>query len=292
MVVHRVRPTVLFGVKRYFQETAISEERVVYTQRLTGKDEGISVLCLNRPERKNALGKTLTSQLIEEISRAKENSRLIRVLVIRSLVPGIFCAGADLKERFKMSEEEVPKMSALYRKTFSQIESLPFPVIAALDGHALGGGLEMALACDLRIASSTAKIGLVETGLAIIPGAGGTQRLPRLIGSSKAKELIFTAAILDGNEAEQIGLVNFVTKQSKNDDVAYQKSLEVARKISRNGPLALKAAKEAINRGMEENLVRALEMEGEYVQSLVHTKDRVEGLKAFLEKRQPNYRGE
>lgn len=268
---------------------APATERVVFSK--VSSTDGIAILHLNRLNNKNALGKQLTSELIEELDSLSKQSNNIRVMILRSLVPGIFCAGADLKERLKMNEEEVPKMSALYRKTFHSMSSLPFPTIAALDGHALGGGLEMALACDLRVASSSAKLGLVETKLAIIPGAGGTQRLPRILGVAKAKELIFTGSILEGHEALETGLVNQVVKQNSEGDAAFQASLKLAQRMAENGPIALKAAKEAIDRGIQEHLSKALEIEGECYQKIVPTKDRIEALEAFIAKRKPKYNG-
>lgn len=152
---------------------------------------GVVEIGLNRSAAKNAFNKAMLRSLqnaIEDIKSDKE----VRVVVLRSLVPGVFSAGADLKERTKMTESEVVEFVTALRNSFEQVARLPSPVIAAVDGVALGGGLELALACDIRIASSSAKLGLVETKLGIIPGAGGTQRLPRVINPSLAKELIFT----------------------------------------------------------------------------------------------------
>lgn len=270
-----------------------SNPRLVFTEKLKGEFSGISCLCMNRGAKKNALGKEFTRQFQQEIDHVSQEDDGIRVLILRSLVPNIFCAGADLKERLAMSESEVPQMSQTYRQLFAQLHSLPFPTIAAIDGHALGGGLEMALACDLRIASSSARMGLVETSLAIIPGAGGTQRLPRIVGIARAKELIFTAKILDGHTAWKMGLVNEVVEQSARGDAAYERTVEIARKIAANGPIGVRAAKEAINRGIEApDLHQGLEIEGECYQQVVSTTDRIEGLKAFVEKRTPRYRGE
>ena len=264
--------------------------RVVFSK--VSSSDGIAILHLNRVDRKNALGKELTDQLIQELDNLSSQEDRIRVMVLRSLVPGIFCAGADLKERLDMREEEVPKMSALFRKTFARLASLSFPTIAAIDGHALGGGLEMALACDLRIGASNAKIGLVETRLAIIPGAGGTQRLPRIVGVAKAKELILTGSMLEGEEALKVGLVNQVVQQTSSGDAAFQASLKLAEKMTQNGPIALKAAKEAIDRGIQESILsKALEIERECYQKVVPTKDRIEALEAFVGKRKPKYEG-
>lgn len=173
-----------------------------------------------------------------------------------------------------------------------ELEDLPMPTIAALDGVALGGGLEMALACDIRVASSTAKMGLVETKLAVIPGAGGTQRLPRIIGQSLAKELIFTARVLDGTEAHRLGLVNHVQEQNLQGNAAYLKALELAKEILPQGPIALRAAKKAISAGAQTDFDNALAIEKLCYAEVIPTKDRLEGLKAFREKRPPVYTGE
>lgn len=206
---------------------------------LDGKDNGIVVLGLNRPNVCNALGKTLASQLNDAITSIREDTKL-RVLIIRSLVPKIFCAGADLRERTRMDNSEVSKFVSFLRNMTNNIETLPTPVISAIDGSALGGGLELALATDIRVAASEAKMGLVETKWAIIPGAGGTQRLPRIIGTSKAKELIYTARLIDGDQAMEIGLVNQVVPQNKSGDAAYQAALAIAREILPNGPIGIK----------------------------------------------------
>lgn len=275
-------------------ESSKKTDGLVFTQLV---HSGVHVLSLNRVDRKNALGKEFTRALESEINQlavdAMKSYTKVRVVIIRSLVRGIFCAGADLKERLAMTEEEVPAMSAYYRRIFSQIEELPVPTIAALDGHALGGGLEMALACDLRIASTNAKMGLVETGLAIIPGAGGTQRLPRLIGIPRAKQMILTSQIVDGSQACSLGLVNECVKQTDgSEDAAFSRSLEIAKRIAANGPIAIRAAKEAICRGMQvTSMKEALEIEGLCYAKIVPTKDRLEGLNAFVQKRQPEYTG-
>ena len=208
------------------------------------------------------------------------------------MVPGVFCAGADLKERAKMQQEEVGPFVSRTRKLFDELARLPVPVIAAMDGVALGGGLEMALACDIRIASSSAKIGLVETKLAIIPGAGGTQRLTKLIGVSRAKELIYAARILDGDEALNFGIVNYSEKQNDQGDAAYKKALQMAADIVRNGPIAIQMAKCAIDSGSDVDIQTGLKIEELCYSRLIPTKDRLEGLNAFKEKRLPKYIGE
>ncbi|CAF1060068.1 unnamed protein product [Rotaria sordida] len=158
-------------------------------------------------------------------------------------------------------------------------------------GLALGGGLELALACDIRIAAQTAKLGLTETKLGIIPGAGGTQRLPRIIGPPKAKELIYTGRILNGQQAYEIRLVNEVVKQNEQLNAAYQRSLEIAQEIVQQGPLAVRMAKQAINKGLEVDLQTGLEVEEGCYDTVLTSEDRIEGLKAFQEKRKPIYKG-
>lgn len=218
---------------------AKDEAKEVIVSYLDGKDNGIAVMGLNRPAARNSFGKNLVLQMNEALGTIKQNSKL-RVLILRSLVPKVFCAGADLRERLKMDSAEVPQFVSSLRSLVTDVETLPMPVISAIDGVALGGGLELALATDIRVAASEAKMGLVETKLAIIPGGGGTQRLPRIIGPAKAKELIYTARILDGEQAKQIGLVNEAVPQNKTGDAAYQAALTIAREILPNGPIGVK----------------------------------------------------
>ncbi|XP_064632753.1 methylglutaconyl-CoA hydratase, mitochondrial-like [Lineus longissimus] len=230
--------------------------------------------------------------MLSEATQAIRFDKNVKVLIIKSECPGIFCAGADLKERVKMTQAEVGPFVAKLRSTVSDLCNLPMPVIAAMDGIALGGGLEMALACDIRIAASSAKMGLVETRLAIIPGGGGTQRLPRLVGPAIAKELMFTARVIDGAEAARINLVNQAVEQNDERDAAYQRSLELAREITPQGPIAVQMAKIAIDRGVEVDLASGLKFEEACYAQVIPTKDRTEGLLAFKEKRPPKYRGE
>ncbi|NP_001413047.1 methylglutaconyl-CoA hydratase, mitochondrial isoform 10 [Mus musculus] len=200
--------------------------------------------------------------------------------------------GADLKERAKMHSSEVGPFVSKIRSVINDIANLPVPTIAAIDGLALGGGLELALACDIRVAASSAKMGLVETKLAIIPGGGGTQRLPRAIGMSLAKELIFSARVLDGQEAKAVGLISHVLEQNQEGDAAYRKALDLAREFLPQGPVAMRVAKLAINQGMEVDLVTGLAIEEACYAQTISTKDRLEGLLAFKEKRPPRYKGE
>lgn len=256
-------------------------------ERLAGPDAGIFLLGLDRPAAKNALGR----QLMGEFRQALADLRVdpsVRVVVLHSLVPGVFCAGADLKERAEMSQAEAEAFVQGLRSAFTELEDLPMPVITALEGAAFGGGLELALAADLRVAGTGAKMGLVETALAIIPGAGGTQRLPRLIGASRAKELIFTARRIDAVEAERLGLVDRVAPAGGALDAA----LALAREILPNGPVALRMAKQAVSRGLDMDRDAGLAFEQACYAQVIPTKDRLEGLAAFREKRKPQYRGE
>ncbi|XP_037340703.1 methylglutaconyl-CoA hydratase, mitochondrial isoform X2 [Pungitius pungitius] len=258
---------------------------------LDGEDAGIVVVGINRPKAKNSISKNLVKMMSEAVEDIKKDNR-VRSVIICSLVPGIFCAGADLKERSKMHQSEVGPFVSKARALITELGNLPVPTIAAIDGAALGGGLEMALACDIRITSSTAKMGLVETKLGIIPGAGGTQRLPRVIGVSLAKELIFAARVVDGTEACRLGLASHSVEQNKSGDAAYLRALELAREINPQGPIAIRMAKLAINQGTEVDLSTGLAIEEACYAQVIPTKDRLEGLSAFKEKRRPYFKGE
>ncbi len=247
----------------------------------------IAILTLNRPEIMNALNFPLLKELNHFITEANFDKD-IRVIIITGAGEKAFCAGADLKERRTMSPEEVKRYIFTIRTTFTAVEYLPKPVIAAVNGVALGGGTELALACDMRIASKNATMGLTETSLAIIPGAGGTQRLARAVGKGKAKEMIFLAKRISADEAYEIGLVNKVVEPEKLMDEA----ISWAERICENGPLALEQAKLAINYGTETDIFTGLAFETQCYNVLIPTKDRLEGLQAFKEKRKPQYKGE
>ncbi|KAL0314006.1 UNVERIFIED_CONTAM: putative enoyl-CoA hydratase 2, mitochondrial [Sesamum angustifolium] len=248
---------------------------------------GILEVNLERPATKNAIGKDMLRGLQYAFEVVNKDSAA-KVLMICSSAPKVFCAGADLKERKTMSPSEVQNFVHSLRSTFSYLEELYIPTIAVIEGAALGGGLEMALSCDLRICGEDAVLGLPETGLAIIPGAGGTQRLPRLVGKSKAKELIFTGQKIGGRDAMSMGLVNYCVAAGE----ARAKALEIARDINQKGPLAIRMAKRAIDGGVELDMASALALEEDCYEQLLHTEDRLEGLAAFAERRKPNYKGE
>ena len=276
---------------RRLKATSSAADDDLLVEYLEGDKAGICVVALNRPAAKNSFSKNLLG-LFEDAFAAFRFDKNCRAVIIRSTTPGIFCAGADLKERAKMPTSEVGPFVSKLRGLITGMDRLPMPIIAAIDGHALGGGLEMALACDLRIAAKEAKMGLVETRLAIIPGGGGTQRLPRLVGPALAKELIFTARVIDGQEAERIGLVNHAVDQNADGDGAYQRALDLAKEIIPNGPIGVSMAKHAIDKGTGVDLASGLAFEEACYAQVIPTSDRLEGLKAFAEKRKPKYRGE
>lgn len=259
----------------------------VKLRQLSDSDSGIFEVKLDRPEAKNAIGKEMLRGL-QQTFEAISQDYSAKVMIISSAVNKVFCAGADLKERKKMHPYEVQDFVNTLRTTFSFLEAIHIPTIAVVEGAALGGGLEMALSCDLRICGEDAVFGLPETGLAIIPGAGGTQRLPRLVGRSAAKELIFTGRKFSSKDAVSLGLVNHCVPAGS----AYSKALEIAREINQKGPIAVRMAKRAIDGGLEMDMESALSLEMECYEQLLNTQDRLEGLAAFAEKRKPVYKGE
>ncbi|MCY7783600.1 MULTISPECIES: enoyl-CoA hydratase [unclassified Bacillus (in: firmicutes)] len=252
----------------------------------TIQNEHIAVITLNRPQAANALSAEMLRNLQLILQKIEFNSN-IRCVILTGTGEKAFCAGADLKERIKLKEDQVLESVSLIQRTAALLEALPQPVIAAMNGSALGGGLELAMACDLRIAAESAMLGLPETGLAIIPGAGGTQRLPRLIGRGKAKELIYTGNRVTAHKAKEIGLVEQVTAPRD----LMPKAEELAAVISANGPIAVRQAKFAINKGLETDLATGLAIEQKAYEHTIPTKDRREGLQAFQEKRRAVYKG-
>lgn len=263
---------------------------------LISKEPPVTWLKLNRPTVLNSLNRDLLQALLQataELFSDKETS----VVVIIGSGTKAFCAGADLSERKGMSEGEVLDYLNLIQKTMLAIESLPQPVIAAINGSSFGGGTELALACDLRMIVEEASLRLTEVKLGIIPGAGGTQRLPRLIGKSRAKELILTARPVKAREAHDIGLVHRVVPAQTAGDGDFHQQLSAeartwAREIASGAPLALKAAKFAIDNGFDRDLLAGLSIETKAYLTLINTRDRLEGLAAFAEKREPVYKGE
>lgn len=263
--------------------TAASGAREVMLERSSG---GVATVTLNRPATRNAIGKQFLAELRAAVAEVRFDET-VRCVVLRSAVDKVFCAGADLKERAQMDQRQVAEFVFGLRSAFSEVETLPMPTIAAIEGFALGGGAELALACDLRVVGENAKLGFPETGLAIIPGAGGTQRLPRLIGACKAKELIFTARVLGAEQAVGVGLANYAVEAGQ----AEAKALELAGEILPRGPVAVRMAKAAIDQGMQTDRETGMAIERACYAQVIPTKDRVEGLTAFKEKRKPVYEG-
>ena len=247
------------------------------------KKEGVGIITLNREDVRNALKAEIREDLAAALGLA-ENDPEVRVLIITGAGKKVFSAGGDIKQ---MAENTMWDILERKLDIFAQIHNFPKPIIAAINGLALGGGCELAMACDFRIGSENARLGQPEINLGIFPGGGATQRLPRLVGAGRAKELIFTGDVLDAREAERIGLLNKVFPAEELMD----KTLEIARKICSKGPLALKLAKMAINMGMETGLNIGLGYE-KLARTLVHgSEDRIEGMRAFIAKRKPDFKG-
>ena len=253
---------------------------------LVREEEGVATLTLNRPEVMNSLNFQLLFALKDAIDGFRFR-RDVRALIVTGAGEKAFCSGADLKERATLPPEKVREYIFTIRNLFTSIEELNKPVIAAVNGIALGGGTELALASDIRIASTNASMGLTETRLAIIPGAGGTQRLPRLVGRGRAKEMIFTGRRVDAAEAERIGLVNRVAAPHELLD----ECRKLAAMICETGPIAIEQAKYAINHGVETDIATGLAIESNAYWVCIPTEDRLEGLAAFKEKRKPLYKG-
>ncbi len=249
-------------------------------------DQGVATITLNRPDYMNAFSVALLEELQATLRKAKADTEA-RVVIITGAGEKAFSSGADLKERREMTPNQVSAFLKTIGEVFTMVEVLRQPVIAAVNGFAFGGGLELALASDIRLFADTATVGLTETRLAVIPGAGGTQRLPRLVGKGKAKELIFTGRRIDAKEALAIGLANHVYPQDRLMEEAHG----MAALIAEGGPLALQQAKIAINKGLDTDLQTGLQIENEAYAVLMPTEDRLEGLAAFREKRKPVYKG-
>ena len=243
----------------------------------------IAVLTLNRPSALNALNTETLTELKACLGELKDRKD-VKVVIVTGAGEKAFVAGADIAEMVNKGAAEGMQLALLAYETFNILEKMPQVTIAAVNGYALGGGCEISMACDIRVASENAKFGQPETGLGIIPGFGGTQRLPRLIGKGRAKELIFTNDPVDAQEAYRIGLANKVVPQAELLD--YCKAM--AAKICKKGSYANSLAKEAINIGMDTDLDSALQLEASLFGITMSTDDKKEGMTAFLEKRKPN----
>jgi methylglutaconyl-CoA hydratase len=286
-------------------EAQVMLEHVRHPQNELSDDAMVSILTLNRPKAANAMGTVLLQELKACLSELEDKDSPTRCVVLTSSSPNVFSAGADLKERATMTIHQANEFVTDLRHTFERVAQLPMPVIAAIDGVAVGGGLELALAADFIVASScrranAAILGLPETSLAIVPGAGGTQRLARRIGVARAKQLIFTAARIDAATAHRYGLVTHLVDADDDDSAsdngakmaARQEALNLAWTIAANGPVAIRAAKFAIDEGiLAHDMMAALRIEQQAYERVLATRDRYEGLDAFRERRKPHYKG-
>lgn len=251
---------------------------------LLKKDGVITWVTINRPKALNAFNTEVLRSLRAAVEQIR-NDAGTKVVIVTGAGEKAFVAGADITEVQKMSPLEAKDFSDLIHATLDEIAALPQPVIAAINGFALGGGCELALACDLRIAADTAKLGLPEVAIGVFPGGGGTQRLPRLVGSARAKYLIFTGEAITAAESERIGLVNkVVPRENLVDEV-----MALAIKISAQGPLAVRLAKEAVNKGAGMELGEAQALEAGLFALVFSSPEQKEGMTAFIEKRKPNF---
>jgi len=247
---------------------------------------GIGVLTINRPKALNALNWDTLKDLGSFVENDLPKEEL-RVLIITGSGEKAFVAGADIAQMSEMNSSEFKEYVDYAHKVYGIIEDSPCPSIAAINGYALGGGCELALACDIRIASEKAKMGFPEVKLGIFPGWGGSQRITRIMGNGKAKELIYTGEMVSAQEALRLGLVERVVPH----EVVMKEAKELAESIAKRAPLAISAAKKAINTGSEMDLETALDLEKALIISCFDTDDRAEGMKAFLEKREPEFKG-
>jgi len=251
------------------------------------KEDGIGVLSINRPKVLNALNWDTLRELGKFFEEVLPGEGL-KALIVTGAGDKAFVAGADIAQMNAMSVREFMEYVDYAHKVYQLLEDDPCPSIAAINGYALGGGCELALACDIRIASEKAKMGFPEVKLGIFPGWGGTQRITRVLGLGKTKELVFTGRMIDAQEALRIGLVEKVVPH---DDIMTE-ALALAGSIAKRGPLAVRLSKTAINAGSEMDLQKALLLEKTLVSLCFDSADRVEGMQSFLEKREPSFTGE
>ena len=252
----------------------------MYEHLLLQEEGGIALLSINNPKSLNALN-SATLQELNDCLKSLQVRKDIRVVIVTGAGPKAFVAGADISEMVNATPAEGRAMALLADEAFSRLEKMPQVTIAAVNGYALGGGCELAMACDIRIAAESAVFGQPECGLGILPGFGGTQRLARLVGKGRAKELIFTCDRIDAQEAWRIGLVNKVVPQAELLDACRA----MARRILKNGGYAVTLAKQAINAGLDTDLANGLKMEADAFALSFSTHDKKEGMTAFLEKR-------
>lgn len=249
-------------------------------------NEGIATVTFNRPNALNALNSALLAELSRALDEVAGNED-IRVLVLTGAGEKAFVAGADIKELAELNALQAKSFARKGQAVISKLTCLPIPVIAAVNGYALGGGMEMALACDFIYAAESASLGLPETTLGLIPGFGGTQRLSRLIGSNQAKELIFTGKMINAAQALSLGLVNRVLPP----EALMASVMEAARAMASKGRVSLRAAKEAVNNGLDTDLATGLKIEQDAFALCMVSEDATEGTSAFIEKRKPVFNG-
>jgi enoyl-CoA hydratase len=245
----------------------------------------VLVVTLNRPEVLNALNTEMGREVLDLWTRLTAEPGEVRCVVLTGAGERAFCAGGDLKERDGMTQAQWQAQHELFERGFMALMELPLPVIAAVNGHAFGGGLEFALCCDFIYAAKSARLALSEVRLGIMPGGGGTQNLPRAVGERRAKELILTARPFSANEGAGWGLINKVC------DNPLQDAVETAQAIAENAPLSVRQAKKSIHYGLQTDLLTGYRFEIEAYNRLVDTDDRREGVKAFNEKRKPAFKG-
>jgi enoyl-CoA hydratase len=253
---------------------------------LVTKDEGIAIVTVNRPQFLNALNRATVEELSQSIAQVEKDDD-VKALIITGSGDKSFVAGGDITYMQNMSPMESREFGLFGQGVLRKLELLPKPVIAAINGFCLGGGLELAMACDFRIASLKAKFGQPEVNLGVTPGFGGTQRLSRLVGAGMAKQLLFTGDMIDAQEALRIGLVNQVV--SAGELLNYVKG--IAKRIMSGGQIAVKMCKLAVNEGMQTDIDRAMTIEADMFGLCFSTLDQKEGMKAFAEKRPPKFRG-
>lgn len=249
-------------------------------------DEHVYVIEMNRPEAMNSLNTKMAVELIECLT-SLEQQKSLRVLVLTAKGEKSFCAGADLKERKGMTNAQWKQQHDIFEDAYELLRNFKFPVIAAVNGFALGGGMEMLLSCDLRYAAEHAKMGLPEVKLGIIPGVGGTQLLPRAIPVGLAKEMLFRGNQVDANKALETGILNGVYSKEE----LMPKTLEIAKEIAQNAPLSLQSIKKSISTGLHTDINTALSIELDQYYKCANSEDRLEGVLAFNEKRKPDWQG-
>jgi enoyl-CoA hydratase/carnithine racemase len=256
------------------------------TLRVQERPEGILLVTLDRPEVANAFNTGAALELCG-VFESLQAEQQYRCVVITGAGEKAFCAGADLKERNSLSDEQWRLQHEVFERMFRAVRDCPVPVIAAVNGAAYAGGLELVLHCDFAYASRTAKFALTEVSLGIIPGGGGTQTLPRVVGERRAKELIFAARPFSADEALAWGVVNKLCEPGE----VIPEALEAADRIASQAPLAIRQAKHAIRNGSHRDLASAMQVEIEDYNRLIGTEDRKEGLRAFNQKRKPEFKG-